>query len=64
VAGDAWSGVGARLLLADRLDPPDLETARGWYERAAEAGDPYAMNDLVVLLATQLNPPDLETARE
>ena len=40
------------VLLANQLDPPDLPGARTWYERAADAGNTDAANNLGVLLAT------------
>ena len=43
--------------------PSDLSAARGWYERAAEAGHVGAMNNLGLLLAVGWNPPDLVGAR-
>jgi hypothetical protein len=51
------------LLLADRLDPPDLDQARHWFEQAAAAGHTDAMINLGDLLATRLDPPDLDEAR-
>jgi TPR repeat protein len=51
------------VLLADRLEPPDLAGARSWWTRAAEAGHPGAQHNLGVLLATLLEPPDLAAAR-
>jgi hypothetical protein len=51
------------LLLATRLDPPDLDQARHWYEQAAAGGDTDAMHNLGYLLATRLDPPDLDQAR-
>jgi TPR repeat protein len=51
------------LLLANRLDPPDLDEARRWYLRAAQAGDADAMFNLGVLLEDRLDWPDLAEAR-
>jgi TPR repeat protein len=45
-AGDLDARYNLGLLLADLLDPPDLEAARGWYERAAQAGDSQARDAL------------------
>jgi TPR repeat protein len=50
------------FLLADQ-DPPQLDEARTWYERAAAAGDTGAMFHLGVLLADRLDPPQLDEAR-
>ena len=52
------------FLLAERVDPPELDAARGWYERAAEAGYFDAMRSLGILLATMVDPPELDAARE
>ena len=43
-----------------RSDPPDLAAARGFWERAAAAGDTGAMANLGDLLA-QLHPPEPAT---
>jgi TPR repeat protein len=40
------------------LDPPEVDAARQWFERAAEAGDAEAMIQLGVLRVTQVEPPD------
>ena len=50
------------LLMATRWQPPDLPSARTWWEKAAEAGDPEAMNSLANLLATLWQPRDLSSA--
>jgi TPR repeat protein len=50
-------------LLETTLTPPDLEGARGWYEKAAGLGNTDAMVNLGYLLGTTLTPPDLEGAR-
>jgi tetratricopeptide (TPR) repeat protein len=41
------------VLLADRVDPPELEQARGWYRKAAEAGNTSAMHYMGDLYAAQ-----------
>jgi TPR repeat protein len=33
-------------LFAQRLDPPDLDQARHWWEQSAAAGHPDAMHSL------------------
>ncbi|GAB2614935.1 trypsin-like peptidase domain-containing protein [Kribbella endophytica] len=60
--GDTAAARSLGILLAKRLDPPDLAKASMWYHRAAKAGDHQAMNSLGNLLA-DLDPPDLTTAR-
>jgi TPR repeat protein len=50
-------------ILYERMDPPDLDAARGWYERAADAGDTDAMYGLGVLYAQLMDAPDLNAAR-
>ncbi|MDN4646317.1 bifunctional trypsin-like peptidase domain-containing/SEL1-like repeat protein [Arthrobacter sp. PsM3] len=50
-------------LLQTDLDPPDLEGARYWYEKAANAGHTSAMLNLGVQLAHYLDPPDFEGFR-
>ena len=45
-----------------RLDPPDLNAARRWLERAVEAGYRDAMFNLGVLYAELMDPPDLIAA--
>gem|GEM_PF-3545559 len=50
--------------LETKIDPPDLDGARDWYQRAADAGNTDAMNNYGVLLATRLDPPDLAGARD
>jgi TPR repeat protein len=49
-------------VLLEKLDPPDLDGARYWYQTAADAGLTDAMNNLGVLLR-KLDPPDLDGAR-
>ena len=51
------------MLLADRLDPPELAEARTWWTKAAEAGHTDAQYNLGVLLADRLDPPELAEAR-
>ena len=58
---DAMFNLG--FLLADQVDPPQLEEARRWYEQAANAGNTDAMFNLGFLLADQVEPPQLEEAR-
>ena len=54
---------GLGVLLAERVDPPELDQARGWWQKAAEAGHTGAMFGLGVLLADQVDPPELDQAR-
>ena len=49
-------------MLLRHLDPPDLEGAHHWLERAAEAGHTGPQFNLGALLEG-LDPPDLEGAR-
>ena len=51
------------LFLATLAQPPDLEGARHWYTKAAEAGSTKAQYRLAVLLATRVAPMDLPEAR-
>jgi TPR repeat protein len=62
-ARDTTAMVGLGVLLADRLDPPDLGRALTWLQKATEAGDTDAMVGLGALLAERLDPPDLTEAR-
>ena len=62
-SSDADAQYNRGILLADRLDPPDLDGARAWYTRAAKAGHTAAQFSLGVLLAEKLDPPDLDEAR-
>ena len=62
-AGNTDAQFNLGVLLADRLNPPDLAQARTWWTRAAEAGNTDAQFNLGVLLADRLNPPDLAQAR-
>lgn len=57
-----YRGCRVGLMLQTRLNPPDLEGAHYWYERA-DAGSTEAMTDLGLMLETGVNPPDLEGAR-
>jgi hypothetical protein len=45
-----------------RMEPPDLDAARHWWERGADAGNSNAMFNLGVL-HEQREPPDLDAAR-
>jgi hypothetical protein len=54
---------GLGFMLTERFDPPDLDGARQWYEKAAAGGDSAAMFNLGYLHAEQLDPPDLVGAR-
>jgi TPR repeat protein len=45
------------------MDPPELDQARGWYQKAAEAGHTSAMYGLGVLLEDRMDPPELDQAR-
>lgn len=49
-------------LQADQ-EPPDLDAARRWYQRAAEAGNSAAMYTLGVLFAQKMKPRDRKAAR-
>ena len=51
------------MLLAERLDPPDLDEGPLWLTRAAEAGHTYAQFELGRVLAWRLDPPDLDGGR-
>ena len=62
-SGNTDAMVNLGVLLADRLDPPDLDGAQAWYRRAADAGNTDAMVNLGVLLADRLDPPDLDGAQ-
>jgi TPR repeat protein len=52
------------ILLANELDPPDLDQAQEWYRKAIAAGNTECMRDLGILLAERLDPPDLDGAQE
>ena len=62
-AGDTVAMCNLGVVLSDRLDPPDLDAARHWYQQAADAGDTGGMYNLGYLLADRLDPPDLDAAR-
>jgi TPR repeat protein len=44
------------VLLANQWDPPELDQARIWWEKAADAGTTSAMSNLAVLLANRWGP--------
>ncbi|OUS97325.1 hypothetical protein CA951_02970 [Rhodococcus sp. NCIMB 12038] len=59
-------GTAAMVALGDlleKMDPPDFDDARRWYEQAAASGDTGAMVHLGNLLADRMDPPDLDGAR-
>jgi TPR repeat protein len=62
-AGHSGAMFNLGYLLSRRLDPPDLDEARRWYEKAATAGHSGAMVNLGYLLSQRLDPPDLDEAR-
>jgi TPR repeat protein len=62
-AGNASAQYNLGMLLADRLEPPELAAALTWYARAGDAGHPGAQYDLGMLLADRLEPPELDAAR-
>jgi TPR repeat protein len=45
------------VLLANQWDPPQLDQARIWWEKAADAGVTKAMYNLGALLADRWDPP-------
>jgi TPR repeat protein len=49
--------------LYERMEPPDLDAARDWYERSADAGNRDAMYNLGVLYDQLMDAPDLDAAR-
>jgi hypothetical protein len=51
------------VLYAHIMEQPDLDAARRWYERAADAGRSGAMTALGDLYAQLIQPPDLDAAR-
>ncbi|MEE6140575.1 tetratricopeptide repeat protein [Mycobacterium sp. 050128] len=51
-AGNAGAMINLGLL-AEREDPPDLETANDWYQKAADAGNTDAMVNLGVFLVAE-----------
>ena len=62
-AGNATAQYNLGVLLADRLEPPEVAAAVTWYAKAAEAGHPGAQHSLGALLADRLEPPEVEAAR-
>ena len=48
---------------SNETDPPDHDAARGWYEKAADAGHVDAMYNLGYLYAKSIEPPNIEEAR-
>jgi TPR repeat protein len=50
------------VLLANQWDPPELDQARIWWEKAADGGNTNAMYNLGLLLANQWDPPQLDQA--
>ena len=61
-AGDPEAMAKLAWLLQEDRKPSDLDGARHWWERAAEAGHAIAMNNLAALLRKQ-DPPDTDGAR-
>ena len=51
------------MVWAHYTEPPDLDKARDWFERAADSGHSGAMTALGNLYAQVMQPPDLATAR-
>jgi TPR repeat protein len=45
------------------MSPPNFDAARGWHERAADAGRSGAMTALGVLYAHIMESPDLDATR-
>ena len=62
-AGDTEAQNLLGLVLATRLDPPELAEARTWLTQAAKAGNVEAQNSLGLLLGSILNPPERTKAR-
>ena len=62
-AGNTGAQYTLGVLLADRLEPPEMAAALGWYAKAAEAGHIAAQYDLGMLLADRLDPPEIAAAR-
>jgi TPR repeat protein len=50
-------------LYAELMQPPDLDAARHWWERAADTRHSEAMFNLAYLYANLIQPPDLDAAR-
>ena len=61
--GNAVAMYNLGVLLANQWDPPELDQARTWWEKAADAGTTSAMSNLAVLLANRWDPPQLDQAR-
>jgi Sel1 repeat len=51
------------VLHSDLTQPPNIEAARHWFERAAEDGHIDAMYNLGYLYAKSIAPPNIEEAR-
>jgi hypothetical protein len=51
------------VLLANQWDPPQLDQARTWWEKAADAETTSAMYNLSLLQANRWDPPQLDQAR-
>jgi TPR repeat protein len=51
------------VLLANQWDPPELDQARTWWEKAADAETTSAMYKLSLLQANRWDPPQLDQAR-
>ena len=62
-AGDRDAMYARGYQYSNETDPPDLDAARGWYERAANAGHVDAMYALGVLYAELMQPPNVDAAR-
>jgi TPR repeat protein len=66
-ADNAYEDVSAHTALIvgmlHMFDPPDLKAARTWLERAADAGNSDAMDNLAILYADMTDPPDVDAAR-
>jgi len=54
---------GSGMVWAHHMEPPDLNMARGWFERAAENGHSGAMTALGNLFAQVMQPPEPAAAR-
>jgi TPR repeat protein len=48
------------VLLANQWDPPELDQARTWWEKAADAETTSAMYKLSLLQANRWDPPQLD----
>jgi TPR repeat protein len=62
-AGHPRAQLSLGILLADLLDPPQLQEASTWYTVAAAAGQVDAQYRLAVLLAERIDPPYPAEAR-